>query len=639
MAKLIAAFVIGLGLGAVVVVLVMYLTGAPEPLSPAPPIIETSPNAASATRPQATNPQPKSLADIQSQPSEFEKSTALYTRLQSTDMATLDVLLDEADELTDPGAVKQAIYSRYVQLDPPAALDRLRGEKRDQQTLIRTTVSMVADVDLDAALAFLDTFDKPLQSVRDILGLDGLSDARKEEVAKRFGLEPYLRQLQAISQAKSDPTGAWQTALALEDGGDKLEMLYSVANTWFEADPSAALSAVASVDAPQTRSWQQELVNRWVRQDPDAALQWAIAQPAAGRRDPLRLVAGIVASHSPRKMFELAKTLEPARRVMVAEAVLHTWGRTNPVAALDALAGMDNAGRLRGEVGVSIIGSWAGNDPRAAFEWVRAQEPSRVRTAMLSTALADLGQTDPLRALTFADELDGTDRSAAIESVLRIWGREDPRGAAAWLDGSEDKTATAVAEVARHYAATDPEEALEWLQDQSVEAQRRAVSMIVRRLAAESPESALRTINDIRDSGVRQAAGSQLISTWVATDPRAAIRAIPRIDASTSQNLYQAAFSAWSRSDPEGATAFLDQVPSSDRDGAIEGVLRQTAFSNVGLAERLYDRLTSDGARRRAAATLYMSLRQVDPKRAEHYRELLGEVRLAEPQGITIYRP
>ena len=111
------------------------------------------------------------------------------------------------------------------------------------------------------------------------------------------------------------------------------------------------------------------------------------------------------------------------------------------------------------------------------------------------------------------------------------------------------------------------------------------------------------------------------------------------MDASTSQNLYQTAFSAWSRSDPEGAMAFLDQVPSSDRDGAIEGVLRQTAFRNIDLAERLYDRLTSDGARRRAAATLNMALRQVDPKRAEHYRELLGELRVAEPQGITIYRP
>lgn len=570
-----------------------------------------------------------SLAEIQSLPSEFERSAALYARLQSTDVGTLEVLLDDADELTDPGRIKQVIYTRYVQLDPRAALDRLRDEEHEE-TLLRTTVSAVASVDLDAALAFLDTFDKPLQSVRDILGLDGLSDARKEEVAKRFGLETYLRRLQGISQARSDPAGAWQTGLAIEERDERLSMLWSVANSWFETDPSAALSAVASMDAPQVRSWQGQLLNRWVRQDPDAALQWAIAQPGSGQRDPLRLVAEVIARHSPREMFELSETLEPARQKMVAEGVLHAWARTDPVAALEALAAMGKAARPSGSVAVSILGSWAENDPRAAIEWVRAQEPSRIRSAMLSTAFADLGKADPLRALTFANELDSTDRSMAIERVLGVWAQGHPHAAAAWLDASEDKTAAAVAVVARHYAEADPEESFAWLLDQSHEAQRRAISQVVQRLAAESPESALRMINRIRDSKARGTAGSQLISTWAASDPRAAIRGITRMDTSMSQSLYQTAFSAWSRTDPEGATAFLDQVPSSNRDSAIRGVLQQTAFSNVDLAERLYDRLDDDGARRWAASILYMSLRVDDPKRAERYREL--------SERITIHR-
>ena len=192
-AKLIAAFCIGLGLGAgLVIALVTNPMGEPESKSPASPIIETSPTAPTAVRPLARKSQPRSLAEIQSLSSEFERNAALYTRLQSTDVVTLDILLDEAEELADAGRVKEVIYSRYVQLDPRAALDRLRGEERDQQTLVRTTVSAVASLDLDAALAFLDTFDQPLQSVRNILDLAGLSDARKEEVAKRFGLETIL---------------------------------------------------------------------------------------------------------------------------------------------------------------------------------------------------------------------------------------------------------------------------------------------------------------------------------------------------------------------------------------------------------------------------------------------------------------
>ncbi|MDE0178140.1 MAG: hypothetical protein OXP36_06045 [Gammaproteobacteria bacterium] len=633
MAKLIVAFVIGLGLGAGVVVLVMNLTGAPEPLSPAPPTIETSPNAASATRPQAPSSQPKSLAAIQSLPSEFERSTALYTRLQSADMGTLEILLDEAEELTDPGRFKEVIYSRYVQLDPRAALDRLRGEEGDQQTLVRTTVSAVASLDLDAALAFLDTFDKPLQSVRDILGLDGLSDARKEEVATRFGLEPHLRRLQGISLAKSDAAGAWQTALAIEKNAERLEMMHSVANTWFETDPSAALSALASVDTQQTGSWKAQLLRRWVNQDPDAALQWAIEQPGSDQRDPLRLVAGVVARHSPQAMFELAETLEPGRRDMVAEMVLHAWGRADPVAALDGLAVIDSA-QLRNRVAASIVRSWANDDPRAAFDWVRTEAPSPMRSSMLSSTLGNLGKSDPLRALSLADELDGTVRSTAIEQVLRVWGREDPRSAAAWLDSSQDTTPTAVSAVARHYAEVDAEAAFEWVQDQSVEAQRRAVTTVVGRIAAGSPESALRLVNRIRDSQAKLAAEYQVIKTWADTDPRAAVRAIARMDDSPSQHLYQSTFRSWSLNDPEGATAFLDHIPPSDRDHAILGMLQPMTYGSADL-ERLFDRMTDDEMRRRAAGVLFARLREVDPKRAERFRELSGAT---EHRSINVRR-
>lgn len=639
MVKLIAAFIIGLGLGAGVVVLVTNLTGEPESISPASPIIETSPNATTPTRPQAPSSQAKSLADIQSLPSEFERNAALYTRLQSTDVGTLDILLDEAGELSDPGRVKQVIYSRYVQLDPRAALDRLGDEERDPQTLIRTTVSEVARVDLDRALAFLDTLDKPLHSARGILGLDSLSDARKEEVAKRFALEPYLWQLHASSQAKSDPAGAWRAALAIQMRDEQNAALSSVAHTWFETDPSAALSAAASLGAGDWRAWQSDLVHRWVDQDPDAALEWALAQPGSGQHpDPLTQVAARIASHSPQEMLELVEALEPPRRNGVVEGVFLAWGQSDPEAALDTAMAMTNAAHLYQTVGFSIVGFWANEDPQAAFEWVRAQGPSPTRSSLLASTLANIGWSDPERALTLADELDGIARSRAIASVLGIWGEEDPLAAAAWLDASGDQTPAAVQAVASHYAEVDPEGALEWLQDQSAEAQHHAMPMVVRRVAAESPDSALRLIDRIGDSNAKQAAGFQLIATWIETDPQTAVRAIARMDDSESEHLYLFAFQMWSRFDHKSATAFLDQIPSSNRDGAIQGMVQQAAFRDPDLAERFFDRLKGDEARRSAASMLFHSFREVDPKRAERYRELSGVTDEQRVNSINIYR-
>lgn len=569
-----------------------------------------------------------SLADIQSLPSEFDRSAALYARLQSADVGMLEVLLNEAEDLIDPGRVKPAIYSRYVQLDARAALDRVRNE-RDQPQLVQTTVSAVASFDLDGALAFIDTLNQPLQvqSARRILDLAGLSDARKAEIAKRYGLEPYFRQLQANNEAKNDPGGAWQAALAIEEDNDRLAMLWSVARTWFETDPSAALSAVMSLDAAGRPHWDTELVHRWVLKDPDAALEWALAQPASGKSDLLGYVAGRIADRSPREMFELVETLDPPRRDMVAEPVLHAWSRADPVAALDALGGMDNA-HLRKTVGASIVRSWAENDPQAAFEWVRAQEPSSARSMMLATTLVHLGASDPARALTLADELDGVARWRAIEGVLDTWGGEDPLAAVAWLDASGVKTADAVGVVASRYAEADPEGAFEWLMDQSVEAQRHALPSVVRQMAAESPDSALRLVDRIADSSAKRAAGIELMSTWVEADPQAAVRAIARMDDSVGQPLYAFAFQMWSSFDPESATAFLDRIPFSHRDGAIHGMVKQAAFTDPDLAEQLFDRVQGDEARRDVARTLFNRLRAVDPEQAERYRELSRPVGL-----------
>ena len=625
MAKLIAALIIGLALGAGAVLLVSGLTGKGESTSPVPRSLETSSNALTTTRTPASRPQVKSLADIQALPSEFGRNAALYARVQSADVDAVESLLDEAEGLTNPERIKQVIYSRYVQLDPRAALDRLRDEERDQQQLVRTTVSAAARFDLDVALAFIDTVDerRQIQLARNILDMYELSDDRKEQVAKRFALEPYLRRLQVSNQAKNDPVAAWQTALATEKGGERREMLWSVADSWFETDPAAALSAVASLDASLAGTRKSRLLNRWARQDPGAALEWAIAQPAPGQRDPLRLVAALVAVHSPREMFDLAVTLKPARRDMVAEMVLHAWAQTDPVAALDALAGMDNA-QLRKTVGVSIVRAWTNDDPGAAFEWVRAHEPSPVRNLMLSTALRNLGKSDPLRALSFADNLDDTIRSAAIEWVLDVWGRVDPHGAAAWLDSSADTTPAAVTTVLGHYAKADVEAAFEWLRNQPVQAQRDAFPALVRQLlaATDSPDSAMRLIDRIRDSRAKQMAGVQLIAIWIDSDPQAAVGAIARMDDSASQYLYRWAFQKWSRSDLEGATAFLDRIPSSHRDEATQGTLEQAALTDIDLAERLFDHLKGDEARRDAATILFRSLREVDPERAERYREL-----------------
>ena len=629
MIKWVGIFVAGLAIGAGAVLLITRDEVEDERLPTSgtgeisPPMPATAPNAAPGLP-------AVSLAEIQELPSQFDRIAALYDLLRSADVRAVEDLLEEVKALpNEGGSLRSVIYSRYVQLAPRAAATRLLAEGGDRPVGLMPALAAWASDDLDAALGFVDTLEPRLRSQAAMFIIsqgEGLSDSRKEQIAQRFSVEPYLGQMRASAEARTDPASAWRNALSMEEGETRTRALWGIAYTWFDEDPAAALSALDSLAERDTRnSWQQTLLRRWVGTDREAAWDWALGQPRSAKRATLLAqVAAAVAEDSPSEMLEIAGTLDPEERRSIAQRVLGVWARTDPSAALAALEEMADP-QLTQAVQHSLISSWTQSDPRAAFEWVLAQPPSSGQSSLLATTLGAYATSDPERALALASNLDGGHRSRAIETVIRQWAREDPLAAAAWLDSSSDKTPAAVSAVVGGYTKLDPEAAFEWLMDQSTGAQRQSASMIVRAIAAKSPEAARRLIGRIGDRETRQIAGSELMFAWVETDPRAAVRAIARMEDDLSQQLYQSAFQSWSGFDREGATAFLNQIPAASRDWAINGILTRALFGgDTAFAERMYNRLAGDVARKQAATTMYFFLTRTDPERAERYREMSG---------------
>ncbi len=98
------------------------------------------------------------------------------------------------------------------------------------------------------------------------------------------------------------------------------------------------------------------------------------------------------------------------------------------------------------------------------------------------------------------------------------------------------------------------------------------------------------------------------------------------MDEDSASELYQSAFIAWSEFDLDAAATFLNQVPRSHRDAAIQGVMEQALYTgNIAIAERMYERLDGEEERRRAATTIYSWLRRTDHPHAEHYRDAAGD--------------
>ena len=554
----------------------------------------------------------------------------MYDLLRSANVRAVEDLLEESEALPEEGgSLRSVIYLRYVQLAPRAAVSRLVAEEGDRPVELMHALAVWASEDFDAALGFVETLEPSLgsQAARHIIrDGEGLSDSRKEQIAQRFAVEPYLRQIQASAEARTDPASAWRNALSMQEGDSRTYALWGIAETWFNENPAAALSALNSLPARRLRNgWQQVLLRRWAGTDREAAWDWALAQPGSERRTTLLAgVAAAAAQDSPSEMIEIVDTLDPEERRSIVQAILAAWARTDPEAALSALEEMADP-QLTQAAQHSMITVWAQSDPRAAFDWVLAQPPSGGKPSLLQATLSAYATSDPEQALALASNVDAGRRSNVVAAIIRQWAREDPLAAAAWLDTSPDKTPAAVSAVVGGYAKLDPEAAFGWLMDQSVGAQLQSVSTVVRAIAAKSPEAARRLIERIDDREARQIAGSALISTWVETDPRTAVRAIARMGDEFSQRLYLSAFQSWSGFDREGATAFLNQVPSSDRDWAINGILHQALFGeDIAFAERMYNRLAGDEVRQQAASMMYYFLSRTDPKRAERYREMSG---------------
>ena len=571
---------------------------------------------------------PRTLAEIQSLSTEFERTAALYELLRYAHADTIGDLLDEADNL-DPDPAQRSkgvIYARYAELDPVAAARRIHANGVPESGFLDDVLATWAGVDLDAALAYVDTLEP--ESRRNAASVilrarEDLSRDAQREIAHRFSLQEQLEHLQVAALADTDPAAAWQAAVATEAYGMHSPKLWDIADIWLGKDPDGLFDAIGSLVNNRMRTTlQQSMMSRWAMQDYDTALGWVLARPPSRERSNLlAAVAQASAGHSPDEMLDLARALDGKERRAIVVAVVNSVARTDPQGALGILDEFDDPQMMN--AASTALWQWAQSDAAAAFEWARAQNPSPQRSSLIATTLAAMVPTAPEHALALADDLEDGASRTAVSSILMHWANLDPQAATAWLDTSPYREPRMVSVMVSSYARQDPEAAFDWIMSQSVEVQRTAVASVVATASDESLSMAQRLVDRIRDPESKRSATRMLVMQWVHTSPPDAVRYLGRLDDGQSVSLYKAVFARWSQFDRAEATAFLRQLPASARDAATVGMIEQALYQtrDVAYAERMYDRLVGDDARRRAAVHLYRQLQQTAPERAKRYAE------------------
>lgn len=538
---------------------------------------------------------PTTLAATHRLASESEQQFALLDLLRSSDAGTMEALLDEAGTLDrfSPSRefAEHAIYTRYAELDPTAALGRMVADDVNWWAL-REVIALCAKTDPDGVLDYVDALDEPHRTMlagiilRESKGLDDIQNA----FAARFSLHGYLDRARALEAADTNPAGAWHAALWL-DAGLRPGSLNLVAMEWARSDPVAAFQAASALADTQLRDdVHRTVVSEWMRTDPDAALDWVLALPPSSHREAIA-------------------------------TALNTLARTDPKAALSTL--IDSGDRvLIQRLSLRMAWSWANYDPQAATDWAFAQASSKIQSELIHTVMYTIARSSPEDAISLASRLDDAlQRAAAFASVFATWAETDVRAAAAWIDASPRAAGDAIEAIVPAFAKLDPEEAFDWLMSRDA-TERRHVDRLIYEAAKASPSRARYLVGRIPDGPAKQSAARQLVSAWSQIDPQAVVREIPRLGLQTTHELYADVFRTWCQSNPDAAAAFLVQVPAASRDWALMGIIDHALShgNDMALAERMYDRLATEDMRRRAAATLHSKLRDVDPERARRYR-------------------
>jgi len=466
-----------------------------------------------------------------------------YARLEGSDLPSLAAALASAnDEKLEPGV--RAIYAAWAEKDPTAAWN--------------------------SAVSFSvgGQCNKAMHAVLEVVGKSNPSAAlTMAQALENPGLRAHMSSSALLSLAKSDPGRAFDVALRSAERGDN-SAFYSVLSQWVREDAAAAQRAVANIQGQLGDQARLAVVQGLTEKDPEAAWRYArqLPPPIEGYSywDPRTRVIDIWSKSNPQKAIEAAQTIDDQeiRNRAVASAI-DNWASADFESALSYVKSIKDAG-LRGSALVELSRN-RGADPATMFEVLLEQSPAgnslgnamrglmrrwarisprEAATALLQLpagdALGDASQslaegwagaaTDKNEVFLWAQQLPpGGARNQALKSVLETWSASDAGAAqAAWTTlGSQDREQLLSA-LTRGWSRTQPAEATRWAA--ALDNQPGGGEAMRRALSAwakSSPQEAAAFVERTPDDR-RASLTSHLINEWYSADPFAAAEWLKR---------------------------------------------------------------------------------------------------------------
>lgn len=456
-----------------------------------------------------------------------------------------------------------------------------------------------------------------------------------------------------------------------------------------EVDPQSALALARTDPFRNVRSFERTVWRAWARRDLDEALFAAKSQTSivdqrlAARSlyaafgymgntttDRIEAELGIEPDRSTRGryLYRLADE-SPAEAIAFINGVTDysrktqyvSWlanylSLTDPEQALryaPLLSGNSNQKQFEQILRSSI----AAQSPHATIERLIASGANLQQSREFGSAIRALAKSDPEAATLYFGQIRSVDAKRNVGwAIAGELARRDPDAALAWARENELTDYPFLQmNVLQAIASDDPQRAMDMaLALPNSETKSRLVSQVIQGIAHHSPTDAIAYLDEIENPRQKEAAGQQLLQTWIQTDAGAAmdwvfsqdketrtlllqtaqhalvdrdvetaIRILPRLDESTrNQMKRQIAERLAITASPAEALSFIRQFEAEPGYGQLQAALiAGVAHSDVYAARQLADQLPVGEARDYAYSNIISHQARANPAEATRWLE------------------
>lgn len=491
----------------------------------------------------------QSLDELSEYRSPFDRGIALRGLLTNANEQQIIDLLEESKSIAPStrAQVQSVILQRLAQLKPRNALSRLEG-LNDQHTgeFIGSIFSEWSRSNLEEAVSHAVLMDEngKFSALSSILAeRSDLSEEKRREVARRLGNEQYAINLivqEKVSDSTLDPRDAWYELVnELQNDFLQSQTLIDIANAWVKKSGLDVLNQVSeSITITQTRSSVLDSVLTNVAQtDPEGAFEYALRLDTTGFNSLVSRVVGV-------------------------------WARTDPTAALAAVAQIDKSG-LRQQLEQSVITAWGLQKPHEVLAHLDQLSDHLQRPAVRS-AISAIAHNDPSKAAELVASMeDGISKTGAAYSLAEIWSRKDPKSALEWILGEPSlihARPQLLFNMLFRVADEDPQLAFDTALEQPIEEGSQGLEVtVISSLVRSDFYKAVEYLPRVR-KGHTQAASYALVGARYIRDgeTKKALDLVQKLPESNRTYYLKELLPQWASADPQGLLSSIEQLPTDE---------------------------------------------------------------------------